>query len=181
MEWIIIGVAVWYLTSSQSSMVGYPELVKGEVGDCSELARWTPHYQRAGAVHGIDWRLLAAQGCAESGLYPWALSAVGAAGIAQLMPSTARDWGLSVGTGTVDARGREWPLSGDPLADERFDPAKSIEVQAAIIRRNFDALGSMDLALAAYRSGVGRVRSRGISEGDEGYIRKIRAYLVALF
>jgi len=40
---------------------------------------------------GVDWRLFKAQGIAESGLNPDAVSRVGARGIMQLMPSTYQD------------------------------------------------------------------------------------------
>jgi membrane-bound lytic murein transglycosylase F len=40
---------------------------------------------------GVDWRIFKAQGMAESGLNPDAVSRVGARGIMQLMPSTWQD------------------------------------------------------------------------------------------
>jgi soluble lytic murein transglycosylase-like protein len=87
-----------------------------------------------GARNGIDGRLLAAVVWTESNFRADAVSRAGAQGLLQLMPGTAR--GLRV----------------DPR-----DPLQNLDGGA----RYLDRFGSVDLALAAYNAGPGRVQSAG--------------------
>lgn len=66
-----------------------------------------------------------------------ALSPKGAFGLAQLMPATAR--GLAVNV---------------------FEPLENLRGGARYLRRLLDAFGRIDLTLAAYNAGPGRVRAR---------------------
>jgi hypothetical protein len=78
----------------------------------------------------------------ESGYSPRATSRVGAVGLWQLMPPTARTLGLQV----------------TPLLDERRDPIKATHAAMRFIKdlnREFD---SWFLTLAAYNAGPGRVK-----------------------
>lgn len=74
----------------------------------------------------------------ESGNKPDAVSKVGAIGLMQLMPATAKDLGLS--------------------EDEIADPEKNVEAGARYLQRLVNRYnGDIELALAAYNWGLGRV------------------------
>ena len=79
----------------------------------------------------------------ESGFISSATSPAGAAGLWQLMGSTARHYGLVT----------------DELVDERRDFWKATDVALRVLEWNHDELGNWELALAAYNAGLGRVRS----------------------
>ncbi|MDX2185642.1 MAG: lytic transglycosylase domain-containing protein [Opitutaceae bacterium] len=76
----------------------------------------------------------------ESSLNPEALSPAGARGLFQLMPATARHYGLST-----------FPL------DERSHPEKSARAAAKMLKSMKSRFGNWPLALAAYNAGPGRV------------------------
>jgi len=79
----------------------------------------------------------------ESGYDPRAVSSARAVGLWQLMEGTARGLGMRV----------------SPLLDERRDPRRSTEVALNFLEDLHRDFGSWFLALAAYNSGPGRVRS----------------------
>ena len=76
----------------------------------------------------------------ESSFDPRARSPVGAAGLFQLMPDTAKRYGLRVG-----------------LFDQRFKPASSAEAAAKYLHYLHTRFKDWRLALAAYNSGEGTV------------------------
>jgi hypothetical protein len=104
--------------------------------------------------HGVPAGLFNSLVSAESGFNPNAQSPVGAQGLAQLMPGTARGLGVT-----------------DP-----FDPRQNLEGGARYLRQQFDRFGSWDLALAAYNAGPGAVEKYGgVPPFDEtqNYVEKV--------
>lgn len=77
----------------------------------------------------------------EAAYYTKALSHVGAGGLWQFMPETARWMGLEVNS----------------IIDERFDPEKATPLALDYLARLHNQFDSWFLALAAYNSGPGRV------------------------
>ena len=77
----------------------------------------------------------------ESALKPGAVSGKGAAGLWQLMPETAREYGLIV----------------EKDVDERLDPNKSTEAALSLLTDLYQKFGDWKLAIAAYNCGSSRV------------------------
>ncbi|MBS1679352.1 MAG: transglycosylase SLT domain-containing protein [Actinobacteria bacterium] len=100
-------------------------------------ARFHDPLTKSATKWGVSGALLAAQLMAESNFNPFAVSPVGAAGIAQFMPSTAATYGLV-----------------DP-----FDPVEAIDAQAHLMSDLIHRFGSPELALAAYNAGPAPVES----------------------
>lgn len=105
------------------------------------LSPWDGVFQRAAELHGLDWRLLAALSCAESGYDPSGRGPGGAMGLMQLMPETARAFG----------------------ADDPLDPEQNVEAGAKHLSWLFELLSNVPEAerlaftLAAYNMGIGHV------------------------
>ena len=97
----------------------------------------------------------------ESGFNPEAHSAQAARGIWQLVPDTARRWGLQV----------------DDAVDERKDAEKATDAALSYLSYLYNRFGSWYLAAAAYNSGENRVarimtEATGKESGtDEDYLR----------
>lgn len=77
----------------------------------------------------------------ESALNPRAKSTAGAAGLWQLMPSTAKDYGLRI----------------DGQVDERLDPYKSTEAAVQILADLYKQFRDWRLVLVAYNCGQGKL------------------------
>lgn len=96
--------------------------------------------RKVAARHDLPARLVRAVALAESGLDPRARSAVGAMGLMQLMPETARELGVE-----------------DP-----FDPGQNLEGGARYLKRLLDKYeGDLKKALVAYNWGQGRTDRLG--------------------
>ncbi len=94
--------------------------------------------ERAATANGVDPRLVRAVIEVESANQPRAVSAKGAMGLMQLMPGTARAYGVA----------------------NPFDPHANIEAGTRHLRFLLDRY-DLSLALAAYNAGAGRVERYG--------------------
>jgi len=131
----------------------------GVAAAAGTLPGWVPIALRpvitsSAAANGIAPVVLAALLRSESGFDPRAVSPVGAQGIAQFMPATARGIGLR-----------------DP-----FDPAQAIPAAARLLGGHVREFGSLPPALAAYNAGAGAVRRYG---GIPPY-RETQAYVARI-
>jgi soluble lytic murein transglycosylase-like protein len=122
-------------------------------GDCD--LDWIIY--RAGEKSGVDPRFIHAVIKQESRYNPKAVSHVGAQGLMQMMPATAKRFGLK-----------------DP-----FDPAANVEAGTKYLKfllKRFN--GDVSLALAGYNAGEGSVdKYNGVPPYGEtqNYVRKIEA------
>jgi soluble lytic murein transglycosylase len=154
---------------------------RAEVAD--RVLGWAALAEREGSRFGVERELVLAVISAESAGDPAARSRVGALGLMQLMPGTARD---------VAGILRE-PVVSD---EELFDPATNVKLGTAYLREQMDAFGGdLRLALAAYNAGPRRVREwlaaepgvvaeevlrrRAFAE-TRSYIDKVLEYLLIL-
>ncbi|GAA2550245.1 hypothetical protein GCM10010435_20260 [Winogradskya consettensis] len=118
-------------------------------------------FVKAGAKYGVSPKLLAAVAKVESGYNPKAVSKVGAQGLMQLMPATARGLGV----------------------DDAFDPKQAINGAAKLLSSHLKEFKSVPLALAAYNAGGGNVHKYGgippFAE-TQAYVPKVQKALAAL-
>jgi soluble lytic murein transglycosylase-like protein len=99
-------------------------------------AQFDPLVESAATAASVEPELLRAVIVVESGFNPRAVSKAGAAGLMQLMPATARRYGV------VD----------------RFDPAENIRAGARHLKSLIDRYDNdIELALAAYNAGENAV------------------------
>ena len=108
--------------------------------DPKDRARYAKHIQDAARINKLEPALIHAVISAESGYNPFARSAKGAAGLMQLMPATAKRYGVT----------------------NRLDPAQNIQGGARYLRdlvRMFN--NDLHLAVAAYNAGENAVVKYG--------------------
>lgn len=95
--------------------------------------------EAAAEAGGIEAELLHAVVHAESAYNPRAVSPKGALGLAQLMPSTARQYGVH----------------------DALKPADNLRASARHLRDLMDHFGDIQLVLSAYNAGAGAVKKYG--------------------
>jgi soluble lytic murein transglycosylase len=112
---------------------------------------WDHEIRSAARETGVSPALVKAVIHVESGFDPDAISRVGAGGLMQLMPATARDLGVR----------------------NAFDPRQNIRGGARYLKHLIERFEQLDLALAAYNAGPSTVSRYG---GVPPY-RETRAYV----
>ena len=115
-----------------------------------------PHFRTAGKHNEFDWLFIMAQGFQESGLDQSARSPVGAVGVMQLLPTTARDMGYH---------------DVDTSAKSNIDAGT--KYLRHLIKHYFNESGlhpdvRIDFALAAYNTGPGRIQQMRRLAGERG-------------
>ncbi len=106
------------------------------------LARFAPLIEKAARKHNVPVELICGVILQESGANPRAVSHCGARGLMQLMPATARRFGVK----------------------NSFNPEQNIDGGTKYIRWLLDRFdGDVKLALAAYNAGEGNVAKYGNS------------------
>ena len=104
------------------------------------IRRYTPIIETASRSHGVDAALVHAVITAESGYNPGAISRAGARGLMQLMPDTARRFGVQ----------------------NIMDPTENIHGGVKYLRELLTMFnGNLELAIAAYNAGENAVIRNG--------------------
>ncbi len=120
---------------------------------------WRPDIERIAKLHGLEPPLLLAVARAESCFDVYAESAVGAQGLLQLMPTTARELGVS----------------------NSFDPLQNLDGGARYLAQMLKRFNQdQTLALAAYNAGPGNVdRYKGVPPFPETrkYIERVSNHI----
>ena len=116
---------------------------------------YDPFIDRVARENGVAPELIKAVALVESGFDPHAVSPKGAQGLMQLMPETARQYGVT----------------------DAFDPLANLRAGTVHLRKLLDQFeGDLVLALAAYNAGAGAVKRHGgvpnYKETRE-YVRKV--------
>jgi soluble lytic murein transglycosylase-like protein len=120
-------------TSDYARNAGMPQVF---MPSAEAIRRYTPLIESASRTHGVDVALVHAVISAESGYNPAALSKAGARGLMQLMPDTAKRYGVQ----------------------NILDPMENINGGVRYLRDLLAMFnGNMELAVAAYNAGENAV------------------------
>jgi len=130
----------YYINAYKSKILDYnPQLSQKELDAIVlSILYYCRHY-------GVEPRFVVAVVACESCFDIHATSHAGAEGLGQLMPGTAREWGVS----------------------NSYDPVQNIRGTVQILRYNLDYFSGFDverqikLSLAAYNAGMGAVQQYG--------------------
>ncbi len=144
---VVLGVVLALGLAGASEAVAEPDRLALALARLDHIARgvWVPpargvglRYRReireAAVGNGLSPSLLAAVVRAESNFNPHAVSSKGALGLGQLMPSTAREVGVT----------------------EPFDPVQNLKGSARYLASQLDRFADVGAALAAYHAGPKR-------------------------
>jgi len=121
--------------------------------------RYLPYMERIFREEGLPLELTRLP-FVESSFDVMAYSKVGAAGLWQFMPATARQYNMRV----------------DDVVDERRDPFTSTVAAARFLKGNFAALGSWPVAITAYNHGRGGMMRAVKQLGTTDIMEIIRRY-----
>lgn len=118
--------------------------------------KYDAYFKEAARKYGVSESLLKGIAKAESNFNPNDVSSAGAAGIMQLMPSTAKSLGVT----------------------DVFDPRQNILGGAKCIKQKLKEFnGNVRLALAAYNAGSGAVkRAGGVPSYCKTYVNRVLSY-----
>jgi soluble lytic murein transglycosylase-like protein len=141
------------LASSAQSPGLAPQAVTVPVASAGPAA-WSPRIAQLATKYDLSPALIEALVWQESRWRSDAVSPVGARGLAQLMPDTARELGVNPD-----------------------DPHANLEGGARYLRQQLDTFGgNLEKALAAYNAGPGRVKA----SGGVPDIRETQQYVAAI-
>lgn len=123
------------------------------------LARYAPLIEGAARRHGVPVELICGVILQESGGNPRAVSPAGAQGLMQLMPGTARRFGVT----------------------NSFDPVQNIDGGTRYLRFLLERFkGRLDLVAAGYNAGEGNVEKYGNKippfRETQGYVPNVLGY-----
>jgi soluble lytic murein transglycosylase-like protein len=146
-----------YLSSSRHQKIGQREFAQNFKG--KTVGQFTAYISKAAEKYKVDENLIHAVISAESSYNPNAVSPKGAGGLMQLMPDTAKQYGVI----------------------DRFSPEENIEGGTRYLKFLLDRYGGdVSLAVAAYNAGEGAVdKYDGIPPyaETEAYVEKISLIL----
>ena len=140
------------------SQMSFEQYLAGAADRFSAEFPYDQAIAEASRRYGVDELLVRAVIRAESNFNPRAVSRMGAVGLMQLMPGTARALGVV-----------------DP-----FDPVMNVDGGVRYLRQQLDRFGDVSLALAAYNAGPGAVeRYGGVPPYPETqrYVQRVLSYL----
>jgi soluble lytic murein transglycosylase-like protein len=148
----------WVAGGSAEQLAPQTNVPETIIADSTAPVQWRDRVVELAAKYDLSPALLEALVWQESRWRSGAVSPVGARGLAQLMPGTARQMGVDPG-----------------------DPNANLEGGARYLRQQLDSFGGdLEKALAAYNAGPGRVQRAGgiprIAE-TQNYVAAILARL----
>lgn len=127
-------------------------------GSVSSPENLEEYFKEASETYGVDINLLKAIARQESNFNPSATSSAGAMGVMQLMPSTAKELGVT----------------------NAYDAQENIMGGAKLMAQNLKKYnGDVSLALAAYNAGSGNVDKYGgipPFKETQNYVKKVLGY-----
>jgi soluble lytic murein transglycosylase-like protein len=156
------GAAGWLDAPSRPPLRTVPAVPAVSAPKATANAAINSAVQRAADVHGVDAGLLHAVIKVESNYRHRVVSRAGAAGLMQLMPATAKRFGVA----------------------DRFNIEQNVLGGAAYLKWLHTRFsGDLDLVLAAYNAGEGAVQKHGNRippyRETQAYVVKVRSHYVA--